>query len=63
MADKIPYYQQKSLTREQLLGNRDFLKDASLFLFERTGKTYSKPDKIIDSFMELIFDSLLLYFP
>ena len=59
MAEKLPYYRQESLTREQLLGNREFLHDASVFLQERTGKTHAEPTQILDNFMELMRFSMV----
>lgn len=60
MADQTqPYYRQESLTREQLLGSRSFLDDASQFLLERTGKLHSDPTKILDNFMEIMRFSMV----
>ena len=43
-----PYYEQASLTRDQIKNDNDFLDDASLVLLERTGKSLDDPDEIID---------------
>ena len=39
-------------TREDLLTDKRFLRDARVFLKERTGSYYAKPEEVLDNFLE-----------
>ena len=49
MAD---YYTREELTRKELLGDPNFVKDAQEFLLGRTKRSYDTDDKLFDAFVE-----------